>query len=92
MGSPCTKDCSGHQAGFNWSQRNGNSPAATPSPSFNNGAAINHAKATNTRKQGGGRIKGQLSPTQRAIQRRQQRAARSAVSPNSTTPVMPVTP
>lgn len=41
MGSQCTKDCSGHRAGYNWSKarggRDGNSPW---SPSFNKGAAI----------------------------------------------------
>ena len=40
-GSECTKDCSGHQAGYNWSirkgLRHGNSPY---SPSFNKGAAL----------------------------------------------------
>lgn len=40
-GSQCTKDCSGHRAGYAWSRgrggRDGNSPW---SPSFNKGAAI----------------------------------------------------
>ena len=40
-GSECTKDCSGHRAGYNWSirkgLRHGNSPY---SPSFNKGAAL----------------------------------------------------
>lgn len=39
-GSPCTKDCSGHQAGFRWAKRNGVYDVNTASPSFNNGAAI----------------------------------------------------
>ena len=41
LGSECTKDCSGHRAGYNWSKRKnyrqGNSPY---SPSFNKGAAL----------------------------------------------------
>ena len=40
MGSPCTKDCSGHRAGYAWSQARGGAQAASWSPSFNNGAAI----------------------------------------------------
>jgi len=40
MGSQCTKDCSGHQAGYAWAKRNGARPANTASPSFNNGVAI----------------------------------------------------
>lgn len=40
MGSPCTKDCSGHRAGYQWSRARGGVQAASWSPSFNNGAAI----------------------------------------------------
>ncbi len=40
MGSQCTKDCSGHRAGYEWSQRKGRIHAASWSPSFNKGAAI----------------------------------------------------
>ena len=40
-GSPCTKDCSGHRAGFDWSTARGGRDANSPwSPSFNKGAAI----------------------------------------------------
>lgn len=39
MGSPCTKDCSGHRAGYEWYKRKGYEPASW-SRSFNNGAAI----------------------------------------------------
>lgn len=39
-GSPCTKDCSGHRAGYEWSQRRGGVQSASWSRSFNNGAAI----------------------------------------------------
>ena len=39
-GSQCTKDCSGHRAGYDWSQRKGGQYAASWSPSFNNGAAL----------------------------------------------------
>ena len=38
--SQCTKDCSGHQAGYNWSKQRGGANAASWSPSFNKGAAI----------------------------------------------------
>ena len=40
LGSQCTKDCSGHRAGYEWSARKGNVPAASHSPSFNKGAAL----------------------------------------------------
>jgi hypothetical protein len=36
----CTKDCSGHRAGYNWSKRKGLVHAASWSPSFNKGAAL----------------------------------------------------
>ena len=38
LGSQCTKDCSGHRAGYEWSQRKGGTDAASRSPSFNKGA------------------------------------------------------
>lgn len=41
LGSPCTKDCSGHRAGYAWSQSKGGRVANSPfSPSFNNGAKL----------------------------------------------------
>jgi hypothetical protein len=40
LGSQCTKDCSGHRAGYDWSKRKGNVQAASWSPSFNKGAAL----------------------------------------------------
>ena len=46
MGSPCTKDCSGHKAGFNWAKKNSGRLAASTSQSFNNGAAIQQAQKT----------------------------------------------
>lgn len=42
LGSPCTKDCSGHRAGYEWYKRNGRRPASW-STSFNNGAALAQA-------------------------------------------------
>jgi hypothetical protein len=40
-GSECTKDCSGHAAGYAWSQRKGLRHGNSPySPSFNKGAAL----------------------------------------------------
>lgn len=41
MGSQCTKDCSGHRAGYAWSTARGGQNANSPfSPSFNKGSAI----------------------------------------------------
>ena len=41
LGSQCTKDCSGHRAGYEWSKRKGLRHANSPySPSFNKGAAL----------------------------------------------------
>jgi pyrimidine deaminase RibD-like protein len=41
LGSPCTKDCSGHRAGYAWSKSKGGVAGTSPfSPSFNNGAAL----------------------------------------------------
>lgn len=40
-GRQCTKDCSGHKAGWDWERKNQtNSIAQTPSPSFNSGTEI----------------------------------------------------
>lgn len=41
--SPCTKDCSGHRAGYEWSARHNNANSASWSDSFNRGAAIKAA-------------------------------------------------
>jgi hypothetical protein len=41
-GSQCTKDCSGHKAGYEWNKRTGRT-ANSWSQSFNNGAAISAA-------------------------------------------------
>ena len=38
-GSPCTRDCSGHRAGYEWYKRKRQQPNSR-SQSFNNGAAI----------------------------------------------------
>lgn len=38
-GSQCTKDCSGHRAGYEWYRRKQRTPNSW-SQSFNNGAAI----------------------------------------------------
>jgi pyrimidine deaminase RibD-like protein len=41
LGSPCTKDCSGHRAGYEWSKSKGGVSGNSPfSPSFNNGANL----------------------------------------------------
>jgi hypothetical protein len=39
-GSRCTKDCSGHKAGYRWALRKGATSANSKSPSFNNGVNI----------------------------------------------------
>ena len=39
LGSQCTKDCSGHRAGYDWCKRKGRTPQSW-SPSFNKGAAL----------------------------------------------------
>ena len=41
--SPCTKDCSGHRAGYQWSKARGGVSTASPSDSFNRGAEIARA-------------------------------------------------
>jgi hypothetical protein len=41
LDSECTKDCSGHRAGYNWSKTRGGVDGMSPwSPSFNKGAAL----------------------------------------------------
>jgi pyrimidine deaminase RibD-like protein len=41
LGSPCTQDCSGHRAGYAWSQSRGGRVAQSPfSPSFNKGSQL----------------------------------------------------
>lgn len=42
LGSPCTKDCSGHRAGYEWYKRKRRAPNSW-SPSFNKGAALAQA-------------------------------------------------
>ena len=42
LGSQCTKDCSGHRAGYKWYKQNGRQPTSW-SPSFNKGAALAQA-------------------------------------------------
>ena len=42
LGSQCTKDCSGHRAGYRWFKRNRRRPNSA-STSFNNGAALAQA-------------------------------------------------
>jgi hypothetical protein len=39
LGSTCTKDCSGHRAGYRWYQQKQRDPQSW-SPSFNKGAAL----------------------------------------------------
>jgi hypothetical protein len=39
-GSECTKDCSGHRAGYDWSRRRAGLTPNSRSPSFNKGAEL----------------------------------------------------
>ncbi len=73
MGSPCTKDCSGHQAGYKWSLDRGGRVANGHSNSFNNGTNI-AAGVSKKRKQGGGKLPGYVSQTKDAIRKRAARA------------------
>ena len=73
MGSQCTKDCSGHKAGYKWSVDRNGQIENTPSQSFNNGTAIGKRQF---RQQGGGKVGGQLSMSPEAIRKRNQRAAK----------------
>lgn len=43
LGSQCTLDCSGHRAGYEWSQRRGGQIPNSRSTSFNKGAALQRA-------------------------------------------------
>jgi len=43
LGSQCTKDCSGHRAGYAWSRRKAGQVPNSRSPSFNKGAALQAA-------------------------------------------------
>lgn len=79
MGSQCTKDCSGHRAGYKWSlDRGGVENPASASQSFINGSNIGARqikKNKQQRTQGGGKITGYQSQTQQAVRKREQRAA-----------------
>ena len=78
MGSQCTKDCSGHRAGYKWSlDRGGVENPASPSQSFINGSNIGARqmqKNKQQRTQGGGKISGYQSQTANAVRKRQARA------------------
>ncbi len=78
MGSQCTKDCSGHRAGYKWSlDRGGVENPASYSQSFINGSNIGHRQVQNNKKQrtqGGGKISGYQSQTANAVRKRQARA------------------
>lgn len=39
-GSSCTRDCSGHDAGWKWRRNNPNAPVISASPSFISGTVI----------------------------------------------------
>ena len=72
MGSPCTKDCSGHKAGYGWGKAHAGKEEFGPSPSFNKGTYL--AKNYTQRTQGGGKVKGMLSQNPNAVAKRNRRA------------------
>ena len=73
-GSRCTKDCSGHRAGYKWSlDRGGVENPASPSTSFVNGSNI-AVRKMQARPQGGGKISGYVSTTRNAERKRVARA------------------
>ena len=43
-GSRCTKDCSGHKAGYRWALRKGKASSSSKSPSFDAGTKIGTAQ------------------------------------------------
>lgn len=43
-GSRCTKDCSGHKAGYRWALRKGYASSSSKSPSFDAGSKIGSAQ------------------------------------------------
>lgn len=49
QGSQCTKDCSGHAAGYQWSMKNGGKTTVTPSSSFDNGTKIASDQVANNK-------------------------------------------
>ena len=52
LGSQCTKDCSGHRAGYEWSKARGGVNANSPySPSFNKGSSIATQEITKQQQQ-----------------------------------------
>ena len=85
MGSTCTKDCSGHRAGYKWSLDRGGRQPSSNSASFNKGAAI-AAKVRIARPQGGGKFANYLSNTPDAVRKRAQRAQSKAQPAASTNP------
>lgn len=59
-GRPCTKDCSGHKAGWEWERKhNTGQKQATPSNSFNNGTDIAISQAKQGRQPIGPSIRGE---------------------------------
>ena len=85
MGSTCTKDCSGHRAGYKWSLDRGGRQPSSNSASFNKGAAI-AAKVRIARPQGGGKFANYLSQTPGAMRKRAQRAQPRTVPPTAVAP------
>lgn len=88
-GSQCTRDCSGHRAGYAWSQARGGVAAMSHSPSFNKGAdigtriiAMNKAQRTPKRKMG-------TKPPAQPVDQTAQTAARLAQGMHGTPDVKP---
>jgi len=90
MGHTCTKDCSGHRAGYGWALSHGGATAQTPSPSFNNGTEIGNGKF-NQRKQGGGKFPQYVSQTPNAVRKRMARAQAKQQQQTTVGPVQDTT-
>lgn len=92
MGSPCTKDCSGHRAGYKWGLDHGGVTTLTPSRSFDNGTYIAAAQRKR-RAQGGGKLPGYVSQTLNAKKKRAQRLlAKKTAGAQAPTPPSPPAP
>jgi hypothetical protein len=47
QGEPCTKDCSGHSAGYNWAIKHMDKDCSSKNPSFTSGCNVAKKQAAN---------------------------------------------
>lgn len=50
QGEPCTRDCSGHSAGYKWAMKNANKNCDSKNKSFSSGCNIAKTQIANKRK------------------------------------------